>query len=174
MRARDCQERTDPPDREGPGGARSGRCDEKSPRAPAWSRTATSDTGGQVSWLAGQKPLSSPSQSPSGAEVVRPRTDDALAAYSCGHSHGVTPCSLNRLARPIAGAGAADKSLTASRRPTRHACVLRATASLGNQSGLQRLDPTDDAQIQQGRCDLYQHEDQGDQIAGEDLTRRHA
>jgi len=23
--------------------------------------------------------------------------DDGLAAYSCGHSHGFAPCSLNRL-----------------------------------------------------------------------------
>src|SRR5690606_15370483 len=58
----------------------------------------TSDVGGQVSWLADNRPAAPPSRIAPVAPPDRGRMDGGLTAYSCGHSRGFRPRSLNRLA----------------------------------------------------------------------------
>lgn len=57
---------------------------------------------GQVSWLAGPRPVALAFPDRSSDAARRGGTDDGLAAYSCGHSRGFSPRSPNRPAPMIA------------------------------------------------------------------------
>src|SRR5690606_6282420 len=75
---------------------------EKAPAPRSGPGPETSDVDGQVSWLAGPRPVALAFPDRSSDAARRGGTDDGLAAYSCGHSPGFSPRSPNRPAPMIA------------------------------------------------------------------------